>query len=86
MDFVETKETRWNICFGKKPNPESGRNWVGSTKNWFNFAQIHSNVWQLVTVISVYFQPTETPLSTQTELSPKPPMSTNTETEISVYH
>ena len=43
-------------------------------------------MWQFVAVIPVYFRPTETPISAETEISPKPPISDNTENEISVYH
>ena len=37
-----------------------------------------------VAVISVYFRPTETPIWAKIEISPKPPISIDTETEICI--
>ena len=37
-------------------------------------------------ISSVYFRPIETPISDEAGISPKPPMSADTELEISVYH
>ena len=42
-------------------------------------------MWQFVAVISVYFRPTETPISAQTEISPKLPISADTETETEIF-
>ena len=43
-------------------------------------------MWQFAALISVYFRPTETPISALNEISLKPPISADSETGISVYH
>ena len=80
MVFVRNQGNPQKCMLWQKPNPELGWNWVGSTQNWFNFAQIHKNMWQYIAVISVYFRPTKTPIWAETEISPKPPISADTET------
>ena len=43
------------------------------------FCQNPLNIWQFVAVISVYFRPAETPISAETEISPKPTILANAE-------
>ena len=86
MVFGVTKETRWNVCFGKNQTqslvkieldpPKTGSILPKSIKICDNLLQ---KFW-------VYFRPTETPISAETEISLKPPILANADTDISVSH